>query len=159
MYIFNIILCLCVAVASFVHSNPIPGDGSGPNHWCISDADAATLVTQFESLFSQIDVGLADKILAPDFHQYSFSMNRPAPGAIPVIIMPPPNLYIISFWHHHVPQSLTLKYARPPISSPHPATSSSNSNSPRRRREVWRPSSPSTSGTPATPLLSAGTSQ
>lgn len=42
---------------------------------CLSDKEANTLLNQWVSLFEKLDVDLAERILTPDFQQFSSSLN------------------------------------------------------------------------------------
>lgn len=69
---------------------PALSDPIKPRQWperrsdCLSDWEAATLVSELESLYVKIDPNLAKRILTPDFQQLSYSTLRPGPGTIPV---------------------------------------------------------------------------
>ena len=56
-------------------------DGKAARTKCISDREAALLVSNFESLFVSVDPVVAKGILAADFREYSDSLNWLLPPA------------------------------------------------------------------------------
>src|ERR1700730_14711432 len=78
-------LILLAASLALATESPWDGEtGHVPRRGCLTDQEARAIVKTFESLSPKMNVTLAEMALAPDFHTYSYSVNRPGCQGKPV---------------------------------------------------------------------------
>jgi len=73
------VIAMYLGLGNLVFADWDGRDGHLNRKACISDKEAALLVSNFESLFVNIKPDLATRILADDFAEYSDSLNWISP--------------------------------------------------------------------------------